>query len=147
MNISQHVGRNNDNSVELRSLFSTENLLRISHIITERLRDLVPEGLIVPIDLICNVLKALYEAYRPPMGNPMTMYNVVSDDVCLDLSNQAINLITQQVRNEMIAEQNAKKLTIWTTILGDQNEHGLRAHSSIKLKQRRPTPMMFNMPL
>lgn len=147
MNISQHVGRNHDNSIALRSLFSIENLLRISHMITERLRDLVPEGLVVPFNTISNVLKALYEAYRPPMGNPMTMYNVVSDDVCLDLSNQAINIITQQVRDEIVAEQNAKKLTIWTTVLGDHNQHGLRAHSSIKLKQRRPTPMMFNMPL
>jgi hypothetical protein len=147
MNISQHVGRNDTSNIELRSLFSVENLLKISHIITERLRDLVPEGLIVPIDMICNVLKALYDAYRPPMGNPMTLYNVVSDDVCLDLNNQTINIITRQIRDEMIADQNAKKLTIWTTVLGDQNEHGLRAHSSIKLKQRRPTPMLFNMPL
>lgn len=147
MNTSQHVGRREYKNSTEQSLFSLENLLKLSYKITERLRDLVPEGLVVPIDTIRNVLKALYDAYRPQMGNPMTMYHVVSDDVCSDLNVQTINLITQQVRDEIIAEQNAKKLTIWTTVLGDNNEHGIRAHSSIKLKQRRPTPMLFNMPL
>lgn len=145
MNISQHVGRKENSNEQL--LFSVDNLLKLSYEITRRLRDLVPEGLIVPIETISNVLKALYDAYRPQMGNPMTMYHVASDDVCSNLNMQTINLITQQVRDEINAEQHAKKLTIWTTVLGDYNEHGLRAHSSIKLKQRRPTPMLFNMPL
>ena len=145
MNISQHVGRKENSNEQL--LFSVDNLSKLSYEITRRLRDLVPEGLIVPIETISNVLKALYDAYRPQMGNPMTMYHVASDDVCSNLNMQTINLITQQVRDEINAEQHAKKLTIWTTVLGDYNEHGLRAHSSIKLKQRRPTPMLFNMPL
>jgi hypothetical protein len=37
------------------------------------------------------------------------------------------------------------KLSAWTTILGDFNEHGLRRHAPIKLREKRPMPMAFNM--
>ena len=38
-----------------------------------------------------------------------------------------------------------EKLTIWTTLLGDFNEHGLRQYPPIKLRNKRPDPMLFHM--
>ena len=38
-----------------------------------------------------------------------------------------------------------KQLSKWTTILGDFNKYGLRGHSQIKVNNKRPQSMMFNM--
>ena len=38
----------------------------------------------------------------------------------------------------LIMEENNKKLTIWTTVFGDFNSHGLRSHAPIKLRERKP---------
>jgi hypothetical protein len=61
------------------------------------------------------------------------------------MNDQVINIITTDVKNNLEAEQCNSKLSIWTTVLGDFNEHGLRQHGPIKLKERRPTTMLFNM--
>jgi hypothetical protein len=59
--------------------------------------------------------------------------------------NQTINIITSQIRNEMEMAQNNKKLTVWTTLLGDFNKEGLRSHAPIKIRRKHPQYMAFNM--
>jgi len=49
------------------------------------------------------------------------------------------------IKNQMEMEQANKKLTVWTTLLGDFNKEGLRAHAPIKLRRRHPQYMAFNM--
>ena len=59
--------------------------------------------------------------------------------------NQTVNIIVSAIKDEIeITEQN-KKLTAWTTVLGDFNEQGLRSHAPIKLRERHPQYMAFNM--
>lgn len=144
-----HVGYR-DTSLNIQALFSIETLLLISRAVTESLRDLHEAGIIVPLDKISNILNALYEAYRPPSGDPMTMYNTVSNEeanAVNALINQTINVIVGQVRSQLIMEQNNSRLTKWSTVLGTHNEHGLRSHSALKLRNRRPQPLMLNMSL
>jgi hypothetical protein len=139
-----------DTSLNIQALFSTETLLLISRAVTDALRDLYEPGIIVPLDIICNVLNALYEAYRPPSGDPITMYNIVSNENpnAVDaIINQTINVIVGQVRSQLIMEQNNSKLTKWSTVLGTHNEQGIRSHPVLKLRNRRPQTMMINMPL
>ena len=38
-----------------------------------------------------------------------------------------------------------KKLTIWNTVYGDFNKEGLRGHSQIKIREKHPQYMAFNM--
>jgi hypothetical protein len=47
--------------------------------------------------------------------------------------------IEQNVKN------NNEKLDKWDTILGDNNKHGLRGHSQIRLNENKPPGMLFNM--
>ena len=42
-------------------------------------------------------------------------------------------------------EENNKKLSIWTTVYGDFNAHGLRQHPPIKIRKKRPDPFQFHM--
>lgn len=142
-----HVGYK-DTSLNVRALFSTETLLIISRAVTEALKDLYEPGIIVPLDQICNVLNALYESYRPPSGDPITMYNIVSNEnpnAVNALINQTINVVIGNVRSQLIIERNNFKLNKWDTILGNHNKKGLRSHPPLKLMNRRPQPMMFNM--
>jgi len=62
-----------------------------------------------------------------------------------DMIQQTIEIITSEVKNNLEMEENNRKLTVWTTVLGDFNEQGLRSHPEIKIRQKRPTPMQFNM--
>ena len=41
--------------------------------------------------------------------------------------------------------ENNESLSIWNSILGGQNELGLMPHSKIKLRERQPQRMAFNM--
>ena len=61
------------------------------------------------------------------------------------MNDQVINIITSDVKNNLGMDQCNSKLTIWTTVLGDFNDAGLRSHPPIKLKERRPTTMLFHM--
>jgi len=59
--------------------------------------------------------------------------------------NKSINTITDYIKNEYEMIENNKKLTIWTTVLGDFNNHGLRAHAPIRVKEKKTQSMAFNM--
>lgn len=59
--------------------------------------------------------------------------------------NQTINIIVSNIKNQMGMEEANKKLTVWTTLLGDFNKEGLRAHGHIKLRRKHPQYMAFNM--
>ena len=46
---------------------------------------------------------------------------------------------------EQNVQSNNQKLDKWTTILGDNNKHGLRQHAQIRLNEHKPPGMLFNM--
>lgn len=125
------------------SVLSRETMEYVSKRITENLADM--GNIVVPIENIENVMNTLYDNYRF-YANPMSMYHVASDEP-IDLIRQTINLICRQIRDEFALRHNASKLSIWTTILGDYNEHGLRSHPTLKIRKRKPDTMMFNMPI
>lgn len=125
------------------SVLSRETMEYVSKRITENLADM--GNIVVPIENIENVMNTLYDNYRF-YANPMSMYHVTSDEP-IDLTRQTINLICRQIRDEFALRHNASKLSIWTTILGDYNEHGLRSHPTLKIRKRKPDTMMFNMPI
>ena len=57
-----------------------------------------------------------------------------------------IQSIINQLKNTIEMEQCNNKLDIWTgTLYGDFNKAGLRRHPKIKLRERHPHYMAFNM--
>ena len=102
----------------------------------------------VPNDLIINVMNSVFTAYRPPVGDINTRYNVPKNsptDYTQDLIDQTIELIVNDIRVNLGMQQNNAKLTAWTTVYGDFNEQGLRSHPPIKIRNRKPASMQFNM--
>ena len=67
---------------------------------------------------------------------PIEIFSIVSDVIERISSNILIE-------NNMIKNNN--KLDKWNTILGDNNKHGLRSHTQIKLNEKKPKGMLFNM--
>lgn len=142
-----HVGYENSNPA-IAAFFSDSTARFIQSKVTELLRTFYPPGIIVPCDRIVEVMNDIYRAYRPSTGDPMTRYVIPSlenPNYVDELINQVVEVITSDVKNNLLTEQRNSKLTIWTTLFGDFNEHGLRQHAPIKLQKKRPKTMLFNM--
>lgn len=144
----KHVGYMDD--VCTRSFYSKKNIDKISHKITELLMgvDKHNRPIIVPDKTICNVMSTVHENYRPETGDIYTRYNIPKERETNNIQNmidQVINIITTDVKINLGMDECNKNLSVWTTVLGDFNTHGLQSHSKIKLRERRPQPMAFQM--
>lgn len=130
-------------------MFSHENIDQMSRKITQLLQGVDEKNrkIVVPKKAICSVLSNINGNYRPEIGCIYSRFTQPGSgiDTMQHIIDQAINVIVTDVRVNMGMEQANSKLTIWTTVLGDFNEHNLTSHSKIKLREKRPQPMMFNM--
>jgi hypothetical protein len=147
----KHVGWTGtvDDRMNYNSLWAPARLQLIQQKITQLLQGVRSDGrnIIVPIDVIGNVLSQVYETNSPQVGSIYSRYiqeNPGRNDV-RDIVDRSINIIVSQIKNEILNEQNNKRLTIWNTVLGDFNSQGLRAHAPIKIRKKRPATMQFNM--
>lgn len=146
----RYVGYDPSSNKCIVDLFSEANLNVMSNKITELTYglDMHNRPIIVPHDTIANVLSAIYANYRPQTGDIYGRYNVPSgrsDNMVQDIISRTIELIVSQLRTEYATLEANSKLTVWTTVYGDFNEHFLRAHPIIKVREKRPNPMEFNM--
>ena len=56
-----------------------------------------------------------------------------------------IQSITSQIKNQYEMTMCNNSLDIWNQVYGDFNKAGLRAHPKIKLREKHPQYMAFNM--
>ena len=134
----------------MQKLYSKKSLDRISRKITELLQgvDKYNRPIIVPHKTIGSVLSAVYENFRPETGDIYSRYNIPKTgggSYTARMIDEVINIITTDVKVNLGIEKCNENLSIWTTVLGDFNGHGLRQHPPIKLRERRPQPMAFQM--
>lgn len=131
-------------------IFTNENVALIQKEVARLLRGVDPQGrtIIVTRDVVLKALDNIANGYDPETGGIYSRYIINSDCQRNDVGSiidMTINFIASAVRTDIEVEENNKKLTVWTTLLGDFNEHGLRRHDILKMRERRPDPMMFNM--
>jgi hypothetical protein len=136
---------------ELNSMYSEPQLEAMSKAITKLLEGVDPENrpIIVSNENIASVMSNVYRfGTRTNIGDIYSRFIVPQAEARNDMRtimNQTINIIVGNIKNQMEMEQANKKLTVWTTLLGDFNKEGLRAHAPIKLRRRHPQYMAFNM--
>ena len=141
----------NDNNPCIEKYFSNDTVRIISNKVTQLLMGVHPENkrIIVPDSSIYDVLDSIYQNYRPPTGDIYGRYNIPSgtttESYVQDMIDQVIEVIVSNVRNEYETVENNSKLSIWTTVLGEFNDNGLRSYPPIKTRLRRPAPLQFNM--
>ena len=152
-NFYAHVGWNetSNDSEALNYLFSESTLNTISNQISDSLRGLDKEGrrIVIPNDKIGNVLSSVFRfGTRTNIGDIYTHDTIPDNQSRNDIRNiinQTINIIVSAIRDEFEIIENNKKLSIWNSVYGDFNSQGLRQHAPIKLRQRHPQYMAFNM--
>lgn len=152
-NFYAHVGweQTSSDSEKLAYLFSDTTLNTISNQISDVLKDVDPQGrrIIIPNDKIANVLSSVYRfGTRTDIGDIYT-HDVIPENQnrndIRNIINQTINIITSALRDEIEIIENNKKLTVWNSVYGDFNTQGLRQFAPIKIRERHPQYMAFNM--
>lgn len=140
-----------EDNCDYQKYFSYDTLRQISCKVTELTMGLGDNNrpIVVPDQNIANVMDAVYQSYRPMTSDIYSRYNIPTGQntpsYVQQMVDQVIEIIYSDIRNNLEMERNNKKLSVWTTVLGDFNNHGLRAHPMIKTKVRRPNPMEFHM--
>ena len=148
-NFQRYVGFRQNNPC-IRKYFSPDTVRAISSKVTQLLDGVHPRNrpIMVPDSTICSVMSAIFDGYVPETGDIYGRYNVPTDrtqSMVAIMIDRVIETITSQIRTEYGTLATNSRLTAWTTVLGDFNSEGLRSHSVIKVRRRRPAPMQFNM--
>jgi hypothetical protein len=149
-NYYRYVGWKMSENAFDRNFFSKTTVEHISKTLTDLLKCLRKDGksIIVSDNVIANVMSNAYSTYRPQLGNGYFMLTQPQDHPRNDmktLCDITIQIIYDYIKNEYEMDENNKKLTIWTTVLGDFNEHGLRQYSTIKTNENNINKLRFNM--
>ena len=148
---SKYIGFEQNDNPDIKFYYSDKNVRRISKKITELLIGVHPENkpIIVPDKTIYSIMDTIYHNYRPATGDIYGRYNVptgnTTQSYIQDMIDQSIEVIVSDVKTTYETEINNSKLSAWTTILGEFNDNKLRAHPVIKIRERRPQSLMFNM--
>ena len=139
------------NNPSYSALFNKKTVIDIQAKLATLLQgvDRYNRPIIVSEENICNIMSEVFSTYRPPTGDIHSRYIVPSgfgeQNMVADIIDKTIQVIFNTVKNELLIEQNNEKLTIWTTVYGDFNTHGLRQHAPIKTQNKHPDRMQFNM--
>lgn len=127
-----------------KELFSPKNTKIISAKITELLEGVDPKGrkILISDKTINFVMSNLYTNFVPrDTGNIHSRYIIPDYDVppgYQDIIDQTIEIIVEDVKNDIGITENNRKLSIWNTVGGDFNPHGLRHHPPIKINHKKP---------
>ena len=147
---TKHAGFN-DFNLCLRQFFSQNTIDIISYKVTELLMGVDPQNrkIIVPNQTILNIMDSVYTNFRPQTGDIFTRFTMPtgfnSDDYINNMIDQTIEIIYSEVKNNLEIEENNKKLSVWTTVLGNFNDNGLRSFPPIKILNKHPAHMQINM--
>ncbi len=133
----------------VKEMFSINTITKMSNDISNQLQGVDPQNrkIIVPDNTIFSVLSSTYQEYKPNVQDIFTRYNILTgpvDDYAYIIY-QTISYIVSDVKSNLITDEQNSKLTVWTTVLGEGNDHGLRAHDKIKLRNKKPPSMLFHM--
>jgi hypothetical protein len=148
-NYNKFVGYEQNQSLD--NFFNQDTVRLISNKVSELLQGVHHENkrIVVPDKNIVAVMNQVYTNYRTPVGDIYSRYHIPSQeknqDSTVNMIDQVIETITSYVRNTMAIEENNSKLSIWSTVYGDFNAHGLRRHSTRKIRLKRPASFQFHM--
>ena len=137
-----------DNNYDFNKMYySTKTIKLISEKVSELLDgvDHMKRKIIIPDKTISHVMSSVHNNYKPNVGDIHSRYIISSRNYNMfqNMIDRTIEIIVSDVKNHELTRQNNEKLTIWTTVLGEHNEHGLRSHDIIKIRNKHPHRMAF----
>ncbi|MDB4726448.1 hypothetical protein OAF54_03335 [bacterium] len=140
----RHVGWQDE---DYGGFFSQDNIDYVSKQVTKILLKVMDKKVKVADKVIKEVMNHVYDTKRNIHGDIFTADHVIAEvrnELC-ELNKKVINIIVSHVSSEYEITQYNYSLDIWNTLYGDFNQHGLMPHSKIRIKNRHPQKMMFNM--
>lgn len=149
-NYIKYIGYSEPNNY-IKKYYSKETVKIISNKVTQLTLGVDPQKrpIVVPDTTIHSVMNDIYTSYRPPTGDIYSRYVIPSgtgtDNYIQNMIDQVIEVIVSDIKTNIGMEENNKKLSIWTTVYGDFNENSLRQHPPIKVRNKKPASMQFNM--
>ncbi len=151
-NSNIHVGwDSNVAPTQYQDLFKPETVLYIQQQCSNYLMPLFEKPVVIPEEQIREMITSVWNVEaggdRADIYTAAT-FNLPEDKVGYDyqrIVRIVIESITSQVKNTYEMAKCNERLDIWNTVYGDFNKAGLRAHSKIKLREKRPTSFLFNM--
>lgn len=149
LNYVRHVGWEESNEC-IKYLFSPMVVNTIAKKATQLTMGVDPKNrpILVPSKTICEVISSVYWNFRPATGDIYSRYIIPTseqDNMVQSIIDQTIEIIVSYIRNEFGMVQANQQLSAWVQVYGDFNTHGLRQHPPIKVSERRPETMQFNM--
>lgn len=149
IDMSQYVGWSTITSWDglPRMLFCKYTIDNITKKVSEFLKGF-PQKIVPSEKVVVMALYNVFQNHIPRTGDIYGKFTVVDDTQRNDYAyivDKTISLLVQGIRTDLEMLDANSKLTIWTTVLGDFNEHGLRQHPPIKLRERGPDRMLFHM--
>ena len=133
-----------------QDLYKQETVNYISKQVTNYLSPLKKNGklICVPDEQIREMITSVWNVEKVvPAGiyTKDTFDDVGTPNPFRRIVDIVIQSITSQIKDLYEMRECNNSLNIWNQLYGDFNEAGLRAHSKIKLRERHPQYMMFNM--
>jgi hypothetical protein len=133
-----------------KHFFSEQIVKLISKKITELTKgvDRLNRSIIVPDERIIEVMDGVHRNFKPQTGDIYSRYHIDNAgeyNIIQNLIDQTIEIVVYNIKTQLGIEEYNKTLSTWVQVYGDFNPHGLRAHSEIKIKEKRPITMQFNM--
>ena len=148
---TRFTGYQNTSTLLQSTFYNINTVNTISRKVTELLQGVDPQNrkIIVPNQTILNIMDSGYTNFRPQTGDIFTRFTMPtgfnSDDYINNMIDQTIEIIYSEVKNNLEIEENNKKLSVWTTVLGNFNDNGLRSFPPIKILNKHPAHMQINM--
>jgi hypothetical protein len=122
----------------------------VNYISAEITRLLAGSGYQVRVtdEVIAGVMSNVAQNNNPVVGDIFTRYvvpNKTARDDIVNMNQQVITVIVNTILNEMETTKLNQRLSIWSTVYGDFNTEGLRAHSIIRKKENDYIKGVFSM--
>ena len=119
----------------------------------ELLKSITERPIKVTENVIRNVMENIYIHNAPQaIGDIYSRYHMTGSDLdckrTFDVNKmvqEVIEVIYDYIKNEYEMAKCNREMTPWNALYGTFNEHGLLAHPPIKVLEKRPQPMQFNM--
>lgn len=148
------LASHNDTCVDepgYRIFFSENTLNYIKGELAKLLKNIAPRPIVVAENVIRNVMETVHTNNRPmAIGDIFSRYHMTGLDCqrkfdVNKMVHEVIEIIYDYIKTEYQIGECNKKMSIWNSVYGTHNEHGLLAHPPIKIRNNHGAKMQFNM--
>lgn len=151
-NFYRHAGYD-DNYISPgeKEFFSQKTVDYISTKVSEMTMGFDSKGrkIVVPSETILGVMNEIWRTYKPLVGSIYSRYHVPVEkheqDKVTRVVDQVIEIIVADIQTNYDMQISNSKLNAWNTVYGEHNEHGIRSHAPVKIRNKHPTRAQFFM--